>query len=475
MATIDDALAHSATSPYSQRILDDVVSTDTIEEIHENNERLYNQYFIVEKIGQGVFGRVYKAHDRKKGDAVVAIKVCKRHNIEEERMSQLRRNNPLPRSKGKARLADNLQAAEIRIRKEIAIMRKCNHSQIVRLYEVIDDRSQEKILMVMELMGGGEVKWRDEQSHQPVLRLEQIRRIFRDVTLGLEYLHYQGIIHRDIKPANLLWTADHKTVKIGDFGVAHFSRTLRIASLKSFGATEAQIQAAAEAVEDSILQDPSDLKRTVGSPVFAAPELVCDMPDTERGPDGDPRTPVTPAVDVWALGVTLYCLLFGRTPWNGQNQWQLYSLLGSEDFTVDPTMGSDGIQTGGRQHAHGDRTEGGMVVGLLEKLLEKSRKKRITVSEIKRVPWVLHGISNVDEWLATTSPHAPYASSNKSSSKANANKALPPINTQAPPKKQGYWATFWRTLVRLTCHTDVEDYSPLHTNPRVSEKEKAVK
>ena len=57
----------------------------------------------------------------------------------------------------------------------------------------------------------------DDYSYVPCFTLDQAQSAFRDTVLGLEYLHYEGIVHRDIKPANLLWTKDHR-VKISDFG-----------------------------------------------------------------------------------------------------------------------------------------------------------------------------------------------------------------------------------------------------------------
>jgi len=53
--------------------------------------------------------------------------------------------------------------------------------------------------------------------------VDQVRPMIRDVVLGLEYLHFQGIIHRDIKPGNLL-IANNGTVKISDFGVSHLAK-----------------------------------------------------------------------------------------------------------------------------------------------------------------------------------------------------------------------------------------------------------
>lgn len=60
----------------------------------------------------------------------------------------------------------------------------------------------------------------DEFSYIPCFTINLARSAFRDTVLGLEYLHYEGIIHRDIKPANLLWTKDY-CVKIADFGVSY--------------------------------------------------------------------------------------------------------------------------------------------------------------------------------------------------------------------------------------------------------------
>jgi serine/threonine protein kinase len=83
-------------------------------------------------------------------------------------------------------------------------MKLCRHPHIVRLLEVIDDKLYQKVYMgqwppfvshvrlltrcisVMEFLGGGEIKWRDADNN-PVLRVDQSRRICRDVILGLEY------------------------------------------------------------------------------------------------------------------------------------------------------------------------------------------------------------------------------------------------------------------------------------------------
>lgn len=111
----------------------------------------------------------------------------------------------------------------------------------------------------------------DDFSYVPCFTLDDARKAFRDTVLGLEYLHYEGIIHRDIKPANLLWTKDHR-VKISDFGVSYFGRPLRE------GEAEENISEA----DATDFDDDLELAKTVGTPAFFAPELCYTDLDIEQ-------------------------------------------------------------------------------------------------------------------------------------------------------------------------------------------------
>ena len=73
-----------------------------------------------------------------------------------------------------------------RIRKEIAIFKKVHHPNVVRMKEIIDDPESSKIFMILEYCEGGEIQWKNQDS-SPALTLAEIRRIFRDTLLGLEY------------------------------------------------------------------------------------------------------------------------------------------------------------------------------------------------------------------------------------------------------------------------------------------------
>ncbi|KAF8072231.1 kinase-like domain-containing protein [Lyophyllum atratum] len=414
----------------------DVVTTDRLNAYRDEGRPMLNNYTRHAKIGEGQHGEVYLCyqvnprypHGHPDRRVPVAMKSVKRDNPRAKQFRQLRQQR-LPTS-AHTPLVDRLGTTEAKIRKEIAIMKKCRHPHVVRLYEIIDDRTRDKIYMVMEYLAGGEVKWKNEND-QPILSVEQTRRIIRDAALGLEYLHNQGIIHRDIKPANLLWTEDRRQVKIADFGVSHFSYAQRLAAAGKDGSVEDP--------EDPILLDDSDLTRRAGTPSFLAPEIVYehtndpspgsssgDVPTTgssslthgvsSQSVPSTHRPPITKSIDIWALGVTLYCLLFGRTPFMADpaaagTEWSLYNSICNQDWSVDDTMGSDRLPTGGRNPI-GEATEGALVVHLLDHLLKKDVEARITLDEVKfilllpfqRNSWIIRGLAESDKWLQLTMP-----------------------------------------------------------------------
>lgn len=73
-----------------------------------------------------------------------------------------------------------------KIQKEIAILKKVSHTNIVRLFEVMDDPTHHKIYLVMEYVDGGDLKWKDDLD-DPILSLEECKGYFRDMVVGLEY------------------------------------------------------------------------------------------------------------------------------------------------------------------------------------------------------------------------------------------------------------------------------------------------
>lgn len=234
--------------------------------------------------------------------------------------------------------------------------------------EIIDDPENSKLFMILEYCEKGEVKWKDT-----ALPVSETRRIFRETLLGLEYckavrlhsltvVHHQGIIHRDIKPSNLLLASDG-SVKISDFGCSHYSEALREAAHDG----------------DGYVND-IELAKTAGSPAFFAPEMcysgddAIDLSSLSIRPT-QTRLPITNAIDVWALGVTLYCLLFGTTPFDAANEYLLMQAIPTAEIQLPATMGSDRLPI--------SSPEAQECIDLLRKLLTKDPTHRISLEQAK--------------------------------------------------------------------------------------------
>jgi len=205
-----------------------------------------------------------------------------------------------------------------------------------------------------------------------------------------------------------MWTSDRRTVKITDFGVAHMSAAQRLAGPGRNKSDSAGAAGTTDSDADlQLLFDDSELCKTAGTPSFLAPEVVFDfgteiLPLSSSGAlaasgsnsattlqaPAPLRPPITKAIDVWALGVTLYCLLYGKTPFRveSNHEFALYGVICTQDWDVEPCMGLDRIPTEGRHHdCPNDKpcSEGAEITKLLERLLEKDMSKRITLDEVK--------------------------------------------------------------------------------------------
>lgn len=328
-----------------------VLETRTIQRHHnrETGNPTINNYEILGDIGAGVHGKVKLAKDLESG-TIVAIKIINR--------------------KTKKRLGNyDPNEQENKIKREIAIMKKCQHPNIVNLIEVIDNPDSQKVYLgtiiytqrltlVLEYMERGEIKWKD-RNNRPILTVDQIRPMIRDVVLGLEYLHFQGIIHRDIKPGNLL-IANDGTVKISDFGVSHLAKMDEAGNL--------------------LPENDLDLAKTAGSPAFFAPEL-CHF-DPER-----PRV-ITKAIDVWALGITLYCLLFGREPFPGvYGEMELFNNICNVEIEP-PEEYADTLDPDAKD--------------LLRRFLTKNVQNRIKLHQVRRHPFITKGVVDPKQWAEDT-------------------------------------------------------------------------
>ena len=148
------------------------------------------RYEIIEEIGRGGMGVVYKAQDNLL-DRTVAYKVLP---------PQVQRNQ---------RVLDLF----LREAKSAA---KLSHPNIVTIYDADKDRGE--YIIIMEYVEGNSLK--ELLEDQGVFKIKPALVLIGQVMRALSYAHGRGIVHRDIKPANLLWSKNEKLVKITDFGLA---------------------------------------------------------------------------------------------------------------------------------------------------------------------------------------------------------------------------------------------------------------
>ena len=339
-----------------------------------SKRKVLNTYEIINELGHGQHGKVKLARDLLT-KRLVAIKIVDRHEKREKNFLRFRKNTALTHSD--------------KIKREIAIMKKCHYKHVVELIEVLDDFKSRKIYLVLEYCSKGEVKWcpgdqmETEARGPPLLTFQRTREILRGVVLGLEYLHYQGVIHRDIKPANLLISEDN-TVKISDFGV----------SLAATGAEDA----------DNIESDDElELAKTAGTPAFFAPEICLGNEAFEKyqlkREDLFKGSSISFMIDIWALGVTLYCLLFGMLPFISDYELELF-----EKIVNDPVKFPSYEEVkGNRVSMLSSEEEYNMALDLVNRLLEKNPMKRITIAEIKQHPFACwdfdHLASTEDDYI----------------------------------------------------------------------------
>jgi len=215
-------------------------------------KRMIGPFEVGDRIGVGGMGIVYRATYTKNG-APVALKVLSPEVSDSE-------------------------ALQRRFEREIAILKKLQHPNIVRYYG--GGRFGAQRFYAMELIAGGSVE--DYLKLKGKLPWEEALDITMQVAKALEHAHEAGIVHRDLKPANLLLTKDHQ-IKLTDFGIA---RDTTATALTAAG-------------------------KTVGTYAYMAPEQI-------RG-----KPPVDKKTDLYALGCVLFEMIAGETPFRSENQGEM--------------------------------------------------------------------------------------------------------------------------------------------------------
>jgi serine/threonine protein kinase/class 3 adenylate cyclase len=225
------------------------------------------RYRLLEKLGEGGMGSVYRAEDEADG-TVVAVKVLR---------------------------PDLLQRPDVlrRFHKEARLLAEISNPYVTGLLEVNEDAGVHYI--VLEFVAGRPVG--DLVAERGRLDEATALAIVADAARGLADAHDRGIVHRDIKPDNLLLVsepgADGPRVKLSDFGLARH-------------------------VEETVSLQLTQPGAVLGTPLYMAPE------------QGTARASVDARADVYSLGATLFHLLAGRPPFEAESPLALIALHAEE-------------------------------------------------------------------------------------------------------------------------------------------------
>lgn len=225
---------------------------------------------ILDKIGAGGMGEVYRARDEQL-DRDVALKVLPAASFREA-------------------------TARARLLREARTASRLNHPNICTIYEVGESEGQ--VYIAMELVEGQALSTRLGQGP---LRPDEVVRYGLQLTDAVAHAHEHRVVHRDLKSANVVVTPDGR-VKVLDFGLAR----------------EASHDELAEAT--GMAQAPPSLTQ----PGMLVGTLACMAPEQLRGQPADTRS------DVWALGVMLQEMATGQRPFQGNTPFELSSAILSQ-------------------------------------------------------------------------------------------------------------------------------------------------
>lgn len=241
-----------------------------------------------------------------------------------------------------------------RLLREVSIMKKLDHPNIVKLFETFED--EKSLFMVLELCEGGDVL---DRMLDPVMLPAgayselQAAVIIKTLLMTLNYLHSNGIAHRDIKPENILFKDKHSDILTSTLRIADFGYARRWS-------------------EDD--QDQGLMTTKVGSLYYVAPEVLAGEYNL--------------SVDLWSTGATCYTLLCGYPPFVGETDAETLDLIKEGKYYF---------------HRQGWQQISKPAKHLVRHLLQQDPQKRLSLQQALVHPWVVsRGVLKIERMREET-------------------------------------------------------------------------
>ncbi|VEN50335.1 unnamed protein product [Callosobruchus maculatus] len=298
-ADFEDDLENINISNFFHRVDSDQI----IYQSKKRRLKLVGKYVMGDLLGEGSYGKVKEMLDSET--------LCRRA-VKILKQRKLRR----------------IPNGEQNVQREIKLLRKLNHQNVIKLFDELHNYEKQKMYLIMEFCVGSLQTMLDSTPDKKFPQW-QAHGYFLQLIEGLEYLHSMRIIHKDIKPGNLLLSLENQ-LKISDLGVA-------------------------ETIDLFAKDDTCFIGQ--GSPAFQPPEIA-------NGLEFFPGF----KVDIWSSGVTLYNITTGQYPFEGDNIYRLFESIGKGEFTI-PSEIQEPLR------------------GLLIGMLEKDPYSRFSLQQIKRHSW----------------------------------------------------------------------------------------
>eukprot|EP00939_MAST-03C_sp_MAST-3C-sp1_P002116 g2116.t1 len=297
---------------------------------HKNGDSIWKRYRKKETVGFGLCGAVQVVEDRMTGRRFACKSVLKKY----------------------VKLIHDL-------RSEIRLLQSLDHPNIIKMYEAWE--SKKHVYLVLELAEGGDLF--DNLATNESYSEKDAAHIFRQMLSAINYCHERGVTHRDIKLENFLFcktksSTDAEGVESADSSGSEEdeddnndreSTNCSLLKLIDFGLSKRHVGCGI-----------ARMRSTVGTSYYVAPEVL-----SRRAYDNK--------CDMWSLGVVLFMLLSGKSPWLGESEPEILKAVAKGNYVFVETDWY-GVSESAKD--------------LVKKLLHVNPKERLSALEALQHPWM---------------------------------------------------------------------------------------